>query len=134
MRKALLYDQNSNRAVKIYIDESESAAIEEFITGTNSNIKTYSRFKALVFEGRRNNALYSKKNICKECDNLYAINFTSGRNQNDRLYCLEFHDGIRRIVLARLYEGKKSQKMNKRLQDSIRPVCKWQYTFEDEKF
>lgn len=120
-----IYESSSGKVI-IYVDKKELAKIEPFLKKI-SNFETFVLFRQQVFENRRNKEIYKKENISTKCKNLYAIKFDSGRNQNDRIYCLEFHDGKRRIVLSKLYVGKKTQKINKKLKASLEPICNRKY-------
>ena len=128
MREVEEIAKNSNGKVIIYIDKNESDEIGSFLK-IRSNFETYVLFRQQVFENRRNKEIYKKEKISTKCNNLYALRFDSGKNQNDRIYCLEFHDGKRRIVLSKLYFGKKSQKINKKLKSGLKPICNREYKF-----
>lgn len=127
MREVVEIAKSQSGKVSIYIDRKE-VNIEPFLK-KQSNYETYFLFKRQVFENRRNKEIYKKEKISDKCKNLYAIKFDSGKNQNDRIYCLEFHDGKRRIVLSKLYVGKQTQKINKKLKAFLEPICKRKYTF-----
>lgn len=128
MRKAEKIAESSNGKVIIYVDSKELDSIKTFLK-TESNFETFILFRQQVFENRRNKEIYKKEKISTKCKNLYAIKFDSGRSQNDRIYYLEYHDGRRRIVLPKLFIGKKSQKINKQLKASLKPICNREYKF-----
>ena len=112
MKNVTKIAESTNKRIVIYVDNNEANNILPFLFN-NNNIQTFIRFKSLVFENRRNSELYRKEDISGQHKNTYSIRFTSGKNQNDRIYCLEKHDGKRNIILVKLYENKRSQHVNK---------------------
>jgi len=105
----------------IYVDTKEANNIFPFLFEGN-NMQTFLRFKSLVFENGRNSELYRKEDISEQHKNTYSIRFTSGKNQNDRIYCLEKHDGKRNIILAKLHENKRSQHVNKQIKSILKNI------------
>jgi len=129
VREVVEIAKSQNEKVSIYIDIKEVDDVEPFLK-EQSNFETYVLFRQQVFENRRNREIYKKvKGIKSKCNNLFEIRFNSGKNQNDRIYCLEFHDGKRRIVLSKLFYNKRSQQINKRLKNLLKSICKRKYTF-----
>lgn len=128
MRVPVKIGENTGKNIIIYVDPSETNIILPFLLDNESNYSTYFLFKQQMFENRRNKSIYKKENISNKCKNLYAIIFDSGKNQNDRIYCLEIHDGKRRIVLTKLID-KRSQKINKKMKATIEAFCNRKYSF-----
>lgn len=128
-RNPTLIAHSRNKMVNIYVDQEESGEIMPFILTNEANFETFYLFQNLLYENRRNKGIYKKENISSKCKNLFAIRFML-KGQNDRIYCLEFHDGKRRIVLTRLVIGKKTDHINKKLRNSIEPLCSRKYKFK----
>lgn len=129
MIETIKISETLNRKVIIYVDKNEANDILPFLFSSESNFGTFYLFKNLVFENRRNREIYKKEKITIKCNNLYAIRFDSDRNQNDRIYCLEFHEGKRRIVLSKLFKNKRTQKIDKKIKAKLESICTRTYKF-----
>lgn len=121
MKNVTKISESTNKKVVIYVDTKEANHILPYLF-KDKNTDTYKRFLALVYENRRNSELYRKEDISGQHKNTYSIRFTSGKNQNDRIYCLEKHDGKRNIILVKLHENKRSQHVNKQIKSILKTL------------
>ena len=78
-----------------------------------------------------NSKFYGKEGINKKCRNIYAMKFFK-RGSNDRIYCKEFStdSGVRIVICIELFERKKSQGINKKLEPIIDKISIYEYEFE----
>ena len=121
MKNVTKISESTNKKVVIYVDTKEANNILPFLFN-DINTDTFKRFLALVYENRRNSELYRKEDVSEQHKNTYSIRFTSGKNQNDRIYCLEKHDGKRNIILAKLHENKRTQHVNKQIKSILKTI------------
>lgn len=107
------------------------SAILNYIKQNDTHKKKFLQIVDLILGGYRNTELYDKEDINKKCKDVYAMKFFKG-GSNDRIYCKEFSSdsGVRVVICVELFEKKKSQGVNKKLEPIIDKISTYEYEFE----
>lgn len=130
-RKCNLIRKSKDGRREIYIDSDNMSAILTYIKQDDTHKKKFLQIVDLILGGYRNTELYDKENINKKCKDVYAMKFFKG-GSNDRIYCKEFSSdsGVRVVICVELFEKKKSQGVNKKLEPIIDKISTYEYEFE----
>ncbi|HCN36698.1 MAG: hypothetical protein IAE65_11350 [Ignavibacteria bacterium] len=94
------------------------------------NPKFKKRFKYVltaILSNRYNNDIYGKEDISEKCRDITAMKFKNINNL--RIYCKEFYQGHKKIVMLEIIY-KKSQKINKKLKNLLETIADYQYDFK----
>ena len=116
---------------EIYIDSENMSDILNYIKQDDTHKRKFNLILELILGGYRNSELYDKEDINRKCKNIYAMKFFK-RGSNDRIYCKEFSSdsGVRVVICVELFEKKKSQGVNKKLEPIIDKISTYEYEFE----
>jgi len=130
-RKCKLIRKSKDGRREIYIDSDNMSAILNYIKQNDTHKKKFLQIVDLILGGYRNTELYDKEDINKKCKDVYAMKFFKG-GSNDRIYCKEFSSdsGVRVVICVELFEKKKSQGVNKKLEPIIDKISTYEYEFE----
>ncbi len=112
------------------IDKQNEKEILAYVNQSDRHRKKFRHILELILGGHRNSDLYDKEDIDDKCENVTAMKFFKGQ-ENDRIYCVEQRtDGIFIIVAVELYEKKKSQKLTKKEIPIIQKIANYEYEIE----
>lgn len=113
---------------KLYADSTEYQEIIEFL----DRKAAFKKFRVIVRQittGRYNPDLYDKEDVSGKAKGVTAMKFKGKANY--RVYCKEYHDGRRRIVMIQLI-WKKTQKNDKQLRSRLETLGGYDYEFQSE--
>lgn len=130
-RKCKLIRKSKDGRREIYIDSDNMSTILNYIKQNDTHKKKFLQIVDLILGGYRNTELYDKEDINRKCKDIYAMKFFKG-GSNDRIYCKEFSSdsGVRVVICVELFEKKKSQGVNKKLEPIIDKISTYEYEFE----
>ncbi len=117
----------SNERIRLFVDEENAEEILSYCEQNDSYRKKYTYIKNAILRGVAVKNIYGK---VQKTDNIYEIRFFPNvRGKNDRIYCKQYDVDrtVIVIVMAELYKGKKSQKIDKRIQSRIEGIKKFEY-------
>jgi len=112
----------------LYVDRSEHEEITKFLT-KKAVRKKFRIIIRQIATGLYNPDLYDKEEVSGKAKDITAMKFKGKKNY--RVYCKEFHDGKRRIVMIQLL-WKKTQKNNKQLRSRLEYLGGYHYEFPSE--
>jgi len=124
--KLLIESKAGDRA--IYIDLLNSKSLLEFINQNNRYKKKFLFITDLILSGIRNSEFYDREEINNNCKGVTAMKFFKGQ-ENARIYCKEIksEDKVFVIVIVKVLERKKSQKLDKKLICLLETIGSYQY-------
>lgn len=117
--------------ISLYIDEVNYTEITEFLTKKtvfNKYLykKRFYRILYQIFQNRYDEVLYGPEEMSEKSKDITAMKFkTTG---NIRLYCKEFKQGGKKIVIICLH-SKKVTKNDKRIKNLVESIAKYEYEF-----
>jgi bifunctional DNA-binding transcriptional regulator/antitoxin component of YhaV-PrlF toxin-antitoxin module len=107
--------------VEIFIDSEGEAEINAFL---KKNQKKFRMILYSIIEGRYPEHLYRR-----EPHNTTAMKFNAG-STNPRVYCKEYFNNGKKVVMIMLLENKDFQKANnKKLEPKLKLISEYQYDF-----
>jgi hypothetical protein len=106
--------------IEFYVDKKNEKKISSFI---RTNRKRFRRIIARIIQNKVIDDLYGP-----EPYGLKALKF-KGSILNSRIYCKEFFNNGKKIVLIHLVKNKTSQKVNKRILQKLESISQYQYNF-----
>lgn len=127
-RNCFEVDRSSSGHKILYVDEQNAEEILEYLEQDNRHKKKYRYIKNIIFDDHRIPDLYDKEDISKKAKDVTAMKFFKGQ-ENDRIYCKEYHGGVLRIVMARLEERKKVEGIDTKFKKIIESVGGYKYDF-----
>jgi hypothetical protein len=141
-RKARKYDVSNflkefpelrGRDVEIWIDLDNVKEILEIITekGKDGNYIRQDRFKLILytlFRYQYNEDLYAQEKINNRASKITAMKFKKHRGKNIRIYCKEFEQSGKKIVMI-TSTNKTTQSVGKKLITLIESIGKYEYEF-----
>jgi hypothetical protein len=124
MRNVIKFSLSKHKDVVICVDSDKADEILPFIHDNDDVLKEFFRIRGILLENLRSSEYYLK---VKGTNNMFEMRFTSGR-RNDRIYCKEIRTSKRRyIIMAYLFEGKKTNEIPKNVLKSIQTIDKYEY-------
>ncbi len=130
-RKAVLLDRSKHDTTRIYADLRNAGQILTYVHRDNV-IDEFKDIRGILKENLRNRQFYCKVNVSDKAKDIFEMRFTRNR-KNGRIYCKEVHQGkIRKIVMIELYEGKKSQRIPKKIINRINNMSYYEYEFQEK--
>lgn len=131
----ILSDIDTSSSVEIYIDSGNKNSIMKLLTCKNASdqakmMKRFRRVIVQVLSGQYNKGIYLQEKLFKKLgsNDITAMKLTSSNNQNVRIYCREFFVGEKKVVMI-LGLLKKTQKIDKNLQNKIKTIVRYEYDF-----
>lgn len=127
-RKAIKIDENLHGTTCFMVDAEKAGEILPYIFRENVEIE-FREIREILKQNLRNREKYCKANVSDKAENIYEMRFTKA-GKNDRIYCKEIHRNKKRfIVMAELFEGKKSQDIPKKIRSRINTIGGYEYEF-----
>jgi hypothetical protein len=131
------FPELSERNIELWIDDKNKDEIFQILFEKNKNGKYIreNRFKSIllqIFNYRYSKELYDKEEVSSKAKNITAMKFKNQFGANWRIYCKEFHDGEKRIIMI-VARNKKTQNVNSTLKVLLETIGEYEYDFEDEK-
>jgi hypothetical protein len=125
--KHLISSKDEKRA--IYIDEENIKEIIAYLNKDDRHRKKFKFISDIILGGHKNPDVYDKEAINNNCKDITAMKFFKGQ-ENDRIYCKEIHTdkGVFIVIMAILYERKKTTKLNREQKNLIEKIA--DYTYE----
>lgn len=116
---------NSKRAIAV--DEINARNILNYLKKDKRHIKKFKYITQIILQNLKNHELYDKEEINSRCQNVYAIKFFKGQ-ENDRIYCVEQVEGdCTFTIMCELMERKKNQRNKEREKNIINRVAGYEY-------
>ena len=128
-RNCFEVDRSSSGHKILYVDEQNAEEILEYLEQDNRHNKKYRYIKNIIFDDHRIPELYDKEDISEKAKDVTAMKFFKGQ-ENDRIYCKEYHGDVLRIVMARLEERKKVEGIDTKFKNIIESVGGYEYDFK----
>lgn len=122
-------DRSSSGHKILYIDNQNAEEILEYLEQDNRHKKKYRYIKNIIFDDHRIPELYDKEDISEKAKDVTAMKFFKGQ-ENDRIYCKEYHENVLRIVMVRLIERKKVEGIDTKFKNIIESVGGYEYDFK----
>ncbi len=128
------HSELADRNVEIWIDFANGADILSTLTEKDNegNYIRRDRFYLIlleIFNHRYNEGLYAPEFISGKATNITAMKFKKHRGVNIRIYCKEFHENGKKIVMITVAD-KKSQKIDKKFKNIIESIGEYEYEFK----
>lgn len=129
-RTTILIDHCKHYKTLILVDAENADSILPYLMQDGVDIE-FKRIRNILKENLRNRMYYCKCEVSAKARDMFEMRFT-GQGRNDRIYCKEVHTGNKRcIILAELFEGKKSQNIPARIRGRIENIgCNYLYNFK----
>ncbi|MFD3002622.1 hypothetical protein ACFS7Z_19785 [Pontibacter toksunensis] len=118
------FPQFKDAGVTVYLDTKN---LKELAPVIQKNADKFRRILHVIFSFQYNNALYRKEGHTNKTRNVTAMKFLGGANE--RIYCKEFFDGEKKIVMITAL-AKKVQKNDKSIRNLIERIGDYEYEFE----
>lgn len=129
-RKAFLVDSNSQNTIWIMVDEHNADMILEYLVSDEGVKREFREICDLLKGTLRNKTKYCKCEVSKKAKNMFEMRFVRNR-RNDRIYCKEMnHGSIKVIIMAELFQSKKTQKIDKKQKSRIENIGGHNYEFD----
>mgnify|MGYP001769229435 CR=1 FL=1 len=128
-RQAIIIKTSGDGKTKIAIDEKNFHQIYGYINRDARHKRKFNDICNIILSGLRNTDLYDKENINSRCNDVTAMKFFKGQ-ENDRLYCKEIRNKQEKVfivVTSELLEKKKNQKNKQREINVIEKVAGYEY-------
>ena len=131
-RKAVVILESKDARRAICLDVENANELLNYLERDERHKKKFRHIAELLLNGLRNSELYSKENINARSKNVTAMKFFKGQ-ENDRIYCQEkrVRGKTYYIICSELFERKKSQKADKKVQSIINKVSNYEYEIEE---
>lgn len=112
----------NTKNVSLYVDSENKDEILSFL---ENHRKKFLRILYVIISGIYNNELYRK-----ETDNITAMKFTGKFSSNTRIYCKEFFQNGKKIVMITLLQKKvQKNQEDKVLQQRLKIIGGYEYEF-----
>jgi hypothetical protein len=129
-RECIVIARSADGKKAIGIDIQNKDSILNYVNQSPRHLKKWKHIIQLILEGHKNSNLYDKEDISEKCKDVTAMKPFKGR-ENDRIYCKEQNeDGLFLIVMAELYERKKTSKLSKKEIPIIKKIASYEYTIK----
>ncbi|MDZ7743462.1 MAG: hypothetical protein U5Q03_17415 [Bacteroidota bacterium] len=129
MRRNCIEIERSDK-IKLYVDEENAEDILSYCEQNEKYSKKYNHIKEAILRRLAPKTLYGKVKTTKD---IWEIRFFPNvKGRNDRIYCKQYDADptIIIIVMVELFQGKKSQKIDKRIQDRLDVIKTYTYDIE----
>ena len=124
-------DRSSSGHKVLYVDEKNAEEILEYLEQDNRHAKKFRYIKSIIFGDHRIPDLYDKEDVSDIAKDVTAMKFFKGQ-ENDRIYCKEYHGDVLRIVMVRVEEKKKVEGIDTKFKTIIETVGGYHYEFEED--
>lgn len=129
MRRSCIQIESSEK-IKLYVDQKNAEEILSYCEQDEKYRKKFKYIKEAILRQFATKELYRK---VKTTEDIWEIRFFPNvKGRNDRIYCKQYEADptIIIIVMVELYQGKKSQKIDKRIQDRLDVIKTYTYDIE----
>jgi hypothetical protein len=129
-RKSIFFIGSADGETEIHLDYIHAEAIKKYIFQDERHRKKFMFIAEIILSGLKNPQVYDKENINKYANDITAMKFFKGQ-ENDRIYCKEYvRNGKTQIVVAiLLIEKKKTNHIDKRIRQVIEVISNYDYEF-----
>lgn len=125
--KVIVQEDGFVPTTELYVDSKNAKDIISFI----KNDKNRSKLKRIAYVvnlGLQNKDLYGPEKVSDKAKDMMAMKFKG--KPNSRIYCKEFKQGKRRIVMIQLLANKGMQKVDTKLKNQLETYGEYDYEFE----
>ncbi|HTE34056.1 MAG TPA: hypothetical protein VK666_26935 [Chryseolinea sp.] len=129
-RSAFCIDRCKHAKTFICVDDGCKVELLNYLMRENV-IEEFRLIRTILKEGLRNREKYCKCDVSDKARNMFEMRFTNN-GKNDRIYCQEVHrNGKRFILMAELFEGKKSNDIPKIIKYRIETIGGYDYEIKE---
>lgn len=130
-RNAFCIDLCKHNKTLICVDDGAAAEILQYVN-RDDVLNEFKLIRSILKERLRNAEKYCKCNVSSKAQNMFEMRFTNS-GKNDRIYCQEYHgNGKRYIIMAHLFEGKKTNDIPKSKRLVIENIGGYCYVIEEK--
>ena len=121
----------NTKNISLYVDSEDFKNSEEIISFLENNRKKFLRILTVIIGGYYNNDLYGKEKVDTNTENITAMKFKGKFYSNTRIYCKEFFNNGKKVVLITMLL-KKVQKVkdDKKLKKRLNIIGGYEYEFK----
>lgn len=129
-RKSIFLIGSADGKQEIHLDYIHATSLKKHIFQDDRHRKKFMFIAEIILRGLKNPQVYDKENINKYANDITAMKFFKGQ-ENDRIYCKEYvRNGKTQIVVAiLLIEKKKTNHIDKRIRQVIEVISNYDYEF-----
>lgn len=113
----------------LYVDEAAAKEIVEFLSSTDQVKNRFRKIALALVTGNITKDLYGPEEVSAKAKNMKAMKFKGANRLNPRIYCKEFYEGGRKIVMIYYLRHKATQKVDKKLKTKIEAIGEYEYEF-----
>lgn len=126
-RNCIKIFENKHKTTILHVDKESANIILPYIFNDDNVLNEFKIIKSILAENARNKEKYRKVNAVKT-GKVFEMRFKKN-NKNDRIYCIEESEsGKRNIILVKLFQGKKSNDIPKKIIDNLKKTtAKFKY-------
>jgi len=119
--------------ISVYIDTEnikEYTEILDFLQKTK-NRKKFQTILTVIISGHNNSSLYGDEEICKTTKDIKAMKFKKGAFNNTRIYCKEFFQNGKKIVMIEMLQKKATRNQDdKKITTRLKVIGGYEYEFK----
>jgi len=121
----------NTKNISLYVDSENIKKCEEIISFLENNRKKFLRILGVIINGYYNDDLYGKEKVDSNTKNITPMKFKGKFNSNTRIYCKEFFQNGKQVVMITMLL-KKVQKVkdDKNRKERLKIIGDYEYEFK----
>lgn len=122
---------SNDRNVSFYIDNEDPKKYNEILSFINNNRDKFRNILYVIITGKHNKDLYGKESCGSGTENITAMKFKGKSLNNSRIYCKEFHENGKNVIMITMLPKKfQRNKESKKLTDRLKIIGEYDYEYK----